>query len=322
MNKKGIIIVLVLCIVNILFNFNSVLANSVPKVGISKPNKENIYIGESVVYYVTFENTNEVNFTEKDVGKAGDNVTLNKKVDKISTEGNKHIYKVTLSNIQGPENKLVSIAIRKGIAKNEYGVNEQSYKSYAFKIVKKPEPPKKEEVVIPQPPKQEENKVVENKEETKPINNVKEEKKKVNKPVNMVQENKEPIKDTTITETMNQILTSKIRVSKPYISKVSEGDIIKYNVEYSEEVKNINLTADKIETIGFTADVLIREYGRKRVVFLTNIKGEIGTGKNIIIKEDSENELPEVRNTPTFEIVPKDPIDNSDVIKIPFTGSK
>ena len=311
MNKKGIIIVLVLCIVNILFNFNNVLANSIPKVGISKPSKENIYNGESVVYYVTFENADEVNFTEKDVGKAGDNVTLNKKVEKISTEGSKHVYKVTLSNVQGPENKLVSIAIRKGIAKNGYGVNEQSYKSYAFKIVKKPEPPK-----------QEENHVIENKEETKPVNNIKEEKKKVSKPVNMVKENKEPIKDTTITETMNQILTSKIRVNKPYVSKVSEGDIIKYNVEYSEEVKNINLTADKIETVGFTADVLIREYGRKRVIFLTNIKGEIGTGKNIIIKEDLENELPEVRNTPTFEIVPKTPIDNSDVIKIPFTGSK
>ncbi len=322
MNKKCIMIVFVVCIVNILSSFNSIFASSIPTVGISRPNPKTVYNGGTVVYYVTFENTDEVDLKESDVGKAGKDVTLNKKVEKISANGTKHMYKVTLSNIQGPIDKLVSIAIRKGVAKNAAGVNEQSYKSYAFKIVEKPQPPKPVEPVEPVKPEPPKPVVPEVKPEEKVEVVKKTEVKPQPKTVNIIPEKKEPIKDTTITQTVTEMFNSKVRVNKPFIDKVSEGDIIKYTVEYSNEVSKINLTADKIETVGFTSDIIIREYGRKRVIYLTNIKGSIGGNKNFIIKEDVENNIPEVKSTPSFEIVPKLPVDNSDVIEIPFTGNK
>lgn len=318
MKNKLIIIICVISIMNILLNLTNIYANAVPDVGISRPTKQEVYSGESLDYYITFTNADEINFTEKDVGKAGNGVTLDKKVEKVSESKEKTVYKVTLSNIQGPKDKLVSIAIRKGVAKNSHGVNSQSYKSVAFKIIEKEKPqevvkPKPKPVLQPKP---------EVKPETVPNPVVKNEpQKKVQKKiVNIVEKKQE--KNKLISETVNEMVSKKIKIDDLFLNKVSEGDTIKYVLHYPNEIKNINLSADKIETVGFTAQVKVKEFGNKRVVQLSNIKGDIGKNKHIAIKADPENEIKEITNTPNFEIVKKQPVDYSDIIEIPFTGVK
>ena len=327
MRKKLIIILCVFCIATIQTNFINIFAGSEPRVGISRPTRSEVHNGESTEYYITIFDAKNVNITANDVGIAGKGVTLNKSIQKVSEKDGKQLYKVTLSNIQGPNEKLVSIAVRKGIATNDFGSNAQSYKSYGFRIkenvkpVPKPEP-KPEPKPVPKPEVKPEP-VPEVKPEPEPEPKP-EPKPQLQKPTVKKEDTVFPKKEIKVNESIvdavNKIIETNVKVQKPFVDKVSQGDIVKYIIEYGEGVKQISLTADKVVTNGFTANVKIREFGNKRVIYLTNIKGEIGKDKSISIKADEKNGMKEVANTPTFEIVEKKPINYNEMEEIPFTG--
>lgn len=104
--------------------------SSVPSVGVSAPSVSTVKQGGTVSYTVYFVNASAINLKSTDIGIAGDGVTMTKTVT-----GTGNTRTVTLSNIQGPKDKLVSIAIRSGVATNENGKSAQTPKSIAFRIV-------------------------------------------------------------------------------------------------------------------------------------------------------------------------------------------
>lgn len=119
----------ILIILNIMIITSSVFAASAPTVSISGPNTSQVVIGGTVKYTVTFYNTSNINFDASYVGIAGSGVTA---VKTVSGSGN--VRTITLSNIQGPSGKVVSIAIKAGAATNSSGKSSQTPNSNAFTL--------------------------------------------------------------------------------------------------------------------------------------------------------------------------------------------
>ena len=93
----------------------------------------------------------------------------------------------------------------------------------------------------------------------------------------------------------------KIGIAEPQIVKT--GETVKYTVTFSDNIKvtDVNLTADKIQLVGFTANVSIKVDGVKSaVITLKNIKGNEGVNK--YIKIDSGVALDEPGNR-SLEVV-------------------
>ncbi|MEG2483997.1 MAG: hypothetical protein RSB51_00855 [Clostridia bacterium] len=124
--KKIISISLIIMILAI---NTQVFAASIPIVNIGGPNRAEVQVGGSVSYTVAFYGANSINLKSSDIGIAGSGVTAAKTVS-----GSGNTRTVTLSNIQGEIGKVVSIAIRSGVATNASGSSVQTPNSIGFVI--------------------------------------------------------------------------------------------------------------------------------------------------------------------------------------------
>lgn len=105
--------------------------SSRPSISISAPSKKEIAQGDSVEFRISFSNASSIHLKETDIGVAGDGVTLEKEI----IDGNDPNTKIILlKNIKGPYDKLVSIAIREGVAENSNGATSQTPKSIGFRL--------------------------------------------------------------------------------------------------------------------------------------------------------------------------------------------
>ena len=107
----------------------------------------------------------------------------------------------------------------------------------------------------------------------------------------------EPEKDT---------IAPVVKIGAANPKSIYSGGTVKYTVTFSDNVKvtAVNLTADKIDLVGFTADVSVKVDGLKSAtVTLKNVKGNAGVNK--YIKIDSGVALDEPGNRSTQAISPK-----------------
>jgi len=113
----------------------------------------------------------------------------------------------------------------------------------------------------------------------------------------------EPEKDT---------IAPVVKIGAANPKSIYAGGTVTYNVTFSDNVKvtSVNLTADKIDLVGFTADVSVKVDGLKSaVVTLKNVKGNAGVNKYIKIDAGVALDQPGNRSaqaiSPKFSIVKK-----------------
>ena len=266
--------------------------SSVPSVSISAPSVATVQQGGSVSFRVSTSNASSFDLKTTDVGIAGNGVSLTKTV---TGSGSTRI--VTLSNITGPENKLVSIAIRSGVAKNENGASTQTPKSIAFKIVGAQQGGNTGS-------NNNNNSGNNGGSTTGPLS--------PNRPGSNTGNTGNTGKDTT---------RPSISISLPNQTKINNGQTVTYKVTYADNVglQKIDLKASDIKTIGFTADVSIANgSGNTRLVILRNIQGAIGGNKAIEVAagtawDAAGNKALGIPSSEPFEIVdtPVDPTDDT-----------
>lgn len=233
------IIAFITILVNI-FLYSNIFAASIPTVSISGPNTREVKIGGTIKYTVTFYNTSSINLKPSDIGIAGSGVTANK-----SIEGTGNVRTIVLSNIQGPIGQIVSIAIKGGVAKNDYGYSQQTGNSVYFKLISG------------------------NYDATKPS----------------------------------------IMISGPSLTNVNQGDSLSYTINYSDNSGNVNvlLNSSHIRLYGFSANINISGSQNKRVVTLSNIRGNAGGNKYIALssgtaRDNAGNNCNGVSQTSSFSI--------------------
>ena len=103
-----------------------------------------------------------------------------------------------------------------------------------------------------------------------------------------------------------------VKISAANPKSVYAGGTVKYDVTFSDNVKvtAVNLTADKIELVGFTADVSVNVNGlQSAVITLKNVKGKVGVNKYIKIAAGVALDEPGNRSaqaiSPKFSIAQK-----------------
>ena len=88
-----------------------------------------------------------------------------------------------------------------------------------------------------------------------------------------------------------------VKISSPDPKSVYSGGTVTYKVTFSDNIKvtDVNLAANKIELVGFTADISVKVDGVKSaIITLKNIRGNVGVNK--YIKIDSGVALDEPGN--------------------------
>lgn len=300
----------------------------IPFVHISYPSPTTITSGGTVTFSVSADRATSLDIKTTDIGIAGSGVTLDKSV-KVSGA----TATITLSNIQGPVGKMVSIALKAGIAKNEYGSSLMTAKSAAFTIVepvKQPDPtPAPAQPTNPAPaptqPKTNNTRInTPTQNQTNNVANITNETQTTTENTNTVQT--DPI-NLDISDTAKPVL----KIDSPSVSIIQTGESIEYVVTYSDDKKvaNISLSPENVITYGFKADVSIAAEGNnKRIIRLTNIKGSLGGSKYIGISagtstDNNNNKDEGIKKSESFKIVAdKNAEDNklSDWIENPNTG--
>lgn len=222
--------------------------SSAPSVSISAPSQGVVKQGGSVSYTVSVENAETFNLTTSDIGIAGNGVTLTK-----SVSGTGDTRTVTLSNIQGPVGKKVSIAVRAGVATNENGASGQTPKSIAFAI----------------------DAGTTSGDNSTSGDNTGDNNYSDNTGSSTIVPDA-PYKDTVIPG---------ITVYGPTPSTVKVGQSVVYKVAYTDNVglAKIDLTASDVKLHGFTANISISGTGYGRTITLTNVQGTLGYPKYISI---------------------------------------
>lgn len=327
-NKKILGSLIIIMIIATYFPVSSSLMAAdtrIPYVHISAPTPATVEAGGCVSYTITADRATTLNVKTSDIGIAGAGVTLEK-----SVSGSGGMITVTLSNIQGPVDKLVSIALKAGVAKNEYGESLMTAKSAAFKIIAAPTPvptptptptpaPTPKPAPTPSTPVVKKPSVVNSNSytNTTSISNV----------VDNAVQNPTPVTSTTV-ENIDETDTTKpiITIEAPTPNSIKVGETVEYVVNYSDNkaIQNISLSKDNIKLYGFTAEVNIIDSGaNKKIVRLVNVKGALGTQKYISInsgtvtdvggnKDDgiAKSEMFKIINDKMAENLPEDWIEN------------
>ena len=332
-NKKILGTIMIVMIVMTCFPVSSVVKAAdarIPYVHISVPNPSTVQAGGSVSYTITADRATSLNVKTTDIGIAGDGVTLTK-----SVSGSGAMITVTLSNIQGPVGKKVSIALKAGVAKNEYGDSLMTSKSAAFTIVAKPTPPPVTPTpvtptpvtptpVTPKPVKPTPVKPVPNtnlNDKENSISNV------TNNTIPPITGEEAPnVSPLDVKDAIKPIIT----VEAPTPNTILLGETVEYTVNYADEkvLGNITLSAENVKLYGFTAEVSIIEIGNnKRTIRLANIKGNLGSQKYISIapgtvSDAGGNKDLGIKKSETFKIVDKDSKQDKpdDWVQNPNTG--
>ncbi len=220
---------------------------SIPTVTISAPSINDVQQGGSVSFTVTFINATNIDFRASDVGIAGDGVTV---VKNVSGTGNTRT--VTLSNVQGPVNKIFSIAVRASVASNEHGYSVQTSKSYGVKIL---------------------------------AGNT-----SVSNPVNSGNSNTQNEPD--ITQNVDKTRPSVVVSDPSATSVKKGGSLsYTFTYGDNRGVKDIVLNSSDVTLNGFTANISIAVSGNKRIVTLSNINGTVGAGKYISLRANTAYDL-------------------------------
>lgn len=94
-----------------------------------------------------------------------------------------------------------------------------------------------------------------------------------------------PVDNPPVTNSSDKVRPS-ISISRPSVTSVKLGGTVTYTVSFNDNVgvTNVNLSSDYITLNGFTADVSVTGSGSTRLITLSNIQGEIGGNKTVIIK--------------------------------------
>ncbi len=234
---------------------------SVPTVTISNPSKGVVALGGKVQYTVTFTDANTINLEPSDIGVAGSGVTMTKTVT-----GSGNTRTIILSNIQGPVGQVVSIALKAGIATNDFGSSAVTGKTIAFAIGPAEAKPVTEATpVTPGVPVTEGTPVTEN----KPVT-----------PGTPVTEGTPVTPGIPVTEAKpyEDKTRPSISITNPSSTTVYYGGTVTYTVKYMDDVglSGLNLKASDITLNGFTADVSVSGSGYQRKVTLSNVKGTEG----------------------------------------------
>ncbi len=113
-------------------------------------------------------------------------------------------------------------------------------------------------------------------------------------------------------EEVKDVIAPVVKIGAANPKSVYVGGTVKYNVTFSDNVKvtDVNLIANKIDLVGFTADVSVKVDGVKSaVITLKNIKGNVGVNKYIKIDAGVALDQPGNRSaqaiSPKFSIVKK-----------------
>lgn len=330
-NKKIIGSLIIIMIIATYFPVSSAVMAAdtrIPYVHISAPTPATVEAGGCVSYTITADRATSLNVTTSDIGVAGAGVTLEK-----SVSGSGGMITVTLSNIQGPVDKTVSIALKAGVAKNEYGSSLMTAKSAAFKIIAAPvvkpvEPtpvptptpaptPKPSTPVVKKPSVVNSNSYTNTTSITSVVDNAAQTPTPVTTPVVTPVDN---------TDTTKPIIT----VEAPTPNSVKVGETVEYVVNYSDNkgIKNISLSKDNIKLYGFTAEINIVDSGaNKKIIRLVNVKGALGTQKYISINagtvsDSGDNKDDGITKSEMFKIINDKMAENlpDDWVENPNTG--
>lgn len=339
-NKKILGTIMIVMIIMTCFPVSSVVKAAdarIPYVHISVPNPSTVYAGGSVSFKITADRATSLNVKTTDIGIAGDGVTLTK-----SVSGSGAMITVTLSNIQGPVDKRVSIALKAGVAKNEYGDSLMTSKSAAFTIVAKPTPPPvvtppvtpmpvTPTPVIPTPVTPTPVKPTPVKPVPVPNTNLNDKENSISNVTNntiapITEQETTNVSPLDIKDAIKPIIT----VEAPKPNTILVGESVDYTVNYADEkaLGNITLSAENVKLYGFTAEVSIIATGNnKRIIHLANIKGSLGSQKYISIapgtvSDAGGNKDLGIKKSEAFKIVDKDSKQDKpdDWVQNPNTG--
>lgn len=284
MKKIVSIFLIVLVFVTVPFLNIVVAANPTPTVSIYPPSSGVVKVGSSVSYRVVANNATSFNISPSDVGIAR-GVTASVSVQNVSN--NEKL--IVLSNVQGSVGASGYIAIKSGVAKNGSVSSKTTPASPAFTIIEadKPVEPEKPPVKPSEPSKPDDgnnnNNNNNNNTNNNNTNNNNNNSTNSNTNTNNTEkpnegnENENPDKKDTKAPTIS------IAKAAPVSVKV-DGEVV-FDVEYGDDtgIDKITLKESDITLYGFTANIKISGEGNNRKITLSNIKGDLGGLKYIVI---------------------------------------
>ena len=298
--KKILYLVMIFVLVVTFTIPSSIVAVSIPRLGVGSPSSGTVQVGGTITYPVNIYNdATSVTLKASDIRIAG--VTANISV----TGGGNSFRTIVLSNIQGSVGSVGYISyIAGGVASNERGGNrEMNITSASFTIVATPAPAP---APAPAPTPSNNN--------TLPPNNN-------DNPTPTTPEQPKP-EEQPDTEAPKMVIDGFSSQS------ITKGDDISFKIKYTDnkEMGEISLNKNDIKLYGFTADVEITGEGNDRTVTLKNVQGDLGGLKYVEIagntaKDKAGNSVGEGGKTGMFKVVNNDTKNNpDDWIENPNTG--
>ncbi len=279
----GIMIMLLVLVTMPVLNI-SVAANLTPYVSIYAPSTGVVRVGGTVSYRIVSSNATSFVVTPSDVGLAR-GISANISVQNVS--GNEKI--IVLSNVTGNIGASGYIAIKAGVAKNGSLSSKTTPVSPAFTIIEAEVPP------APQEPESQPS-APSVPEQTQPSTTPSTPTQQEPEPENPSEPPKE--KEPEIKDDENP----SISISKASRSSVKANGEVTYTVDYIDNIgiENITLSEKDITLYGFTAKVSISGEGNSRKITLSNINGELGGLKYIVIAKGTASD--KVGNTVDKEL--------------------
>lgn len=246
----GISLVIFMSVIFNITIFAESYETQAPKVNISAPSKSTIYEGDSIKYTIKITDNSgisAINITKSDVKMQGFTATITIKKAGVNT------VDITFSNIKSSNSSTSKyFVIGKNIAVDIYNNFNTATSSPAFSIKsKEPQSPSTTPTV------------------TNPTTNP----------------TTKPATKPTTTQKTDTILPV-VKISKPSISSVNEGETISFTISFSDNkgIRSVNLKEKNIKLNGFEADIKVEGKGNKlRKVTLSNIKGTKGKNKYITV---------------------------------------
>lgn len=299
--KKFLYVVMVFVLAISFTLSNTVVAVSIPRLGVGTPSSGTVEVGGTIRYPISIYNDpTSVTLKASDVRIAG--VTAN-----ISIEGSGNSSRtIVLSNIQGSVGSVGYISyIAGGVATNERGGNrEMNITSSSFTIVATVQPPPAPQPTPDPQPQQQPN-----------IPTL---------PPQQNNENPEPEKPAEEEDKEEP----KMEITGFSSQAIQIGQDISFQIKYTDnkEMGDITLNNNDITLYGFKADIEISGSGDTRTVNLKNVQGNLGGLKYVKVaantaKDKAGNSVSKDGKTGMFKVVNNNTKNNpDDWIENPNTG--
>ncbi len=306
--KKFLYVIMVFVLAISFTLSNSVVAVSIPRLGVGSPSSGTVEVGGTIRYPISIYNSpTSITLKASDVRIAG--VTAN-----ISIEGSGNSSRtIVLSNIQGSVGSVGYISyIAGGVATNERGGNrEMNITSSTFTIVATVQPTP-EPQPVPQPQQQP------NIPTLPPQQN--------NNDNNNNNNNENPDQEKPAEEEDKE--EPKMEITGFSSQAIQIGQDISFQIKYTDnkEMGDITLNNNDIKLYGFKADIEISGSGNNRTVTLKNVQGNLGGLKYVKVaantaKDKAGNSVSKDGKTGMFSVVNNDTKGNpDDWIENPNTG--